>query len=381
MHSKILSQHGRDALKILRKTERIGAKVAHWSNHRAFNLRCVKSGVIPPSVRLFSNVEGEAARNILKKAEKSLLEVRLRHCIFTLRKLEIEEENSLSELSMKLPEPELAASRNFLAQRKQHTFEAVRQRQKDKFARFLEAERRPTTKAETKKRNQIQERWVVNKSSKTLDTKTSDVLRKGLNFAVTPKSLPTEEIITSTEMACKNLDRLTAASLRSEVARVVKRTPPPKPNVTREELQALQDLQKDDSIMILPADKGRATVVLDKGDYNSKVETILKDDKTYTVLKKDPTNSFKTRLTNILKNMKKESDISNILYRKLYPTSDQAPRFYGLPKIHKTHMPLRPIVSGIGSVSEGCAKHLAMVLNCVKGKNGHAIRNSADFVN
>ena len=129
----------------------------------------------------------------------------------------------------------------------------------------------------------MQERWVVNKSSKTLDTKTSDVLRKGLNFAVTPKSLPTEEIITSTEMACKNLDRLTAASLRSEVARVVKRTPPPKPNVTREELQALQDLQKDDSIMILPADKGRATVVLDKGDYNSKVETILKDDKTYTV--------------------------------------------------------------------------------------------------
>ena len=44
-------------------------------------------------------------------------------------------------------------------------------------------------------------------------------------------------------------------------------------------------------------------------------------------------------------------------------------------------MPLRPIVSGIGSVSEGCAKHLAKTLNCVKGKHGHAIKNSSDFVN
>ena len=35
-----------------------------------------------------------------------------------------------------------------------------------------------------------------------------------------------------------------------------------------------------------------------------------------------------------------------------------------------------PIVSGIGSVSEGCAKHLAKILNCVKGENGHAIKNS-----
>ena len=44
-------------------------------------------------------------------------------------------------------------------------------------------------------------------------------------------------------------------------------------------------------------------------------------------------------------------------------------------------MPLRPIVSGNGSVTEPCAKHLARVLNAVKGKNPHAIKNSNDFVN
>ena len=66
---------------------------------------------------------------------------------------------------------------------------------------------------------------IYPKSSKTLDPAHISLLRKGLNFAVVPPSLPTEEIVTSTELACKSLDQETAANLRSEVARSVsKRT-------------------------------------------------------------------------------------------------------------------------------------------------------------
>ena len=225
------------------------------------------------------------------------------------------------------------------------------------------------------------ERWVINKSSKSLDDNTTSLLRRGLNFAVTPARLPTEDIITSTELACKNLDDITAASLRSEVARSVKRKKNIKPNVPKEEIKALADLKKDETILILPADKGRATVVLDKSEYETKINNILSDTKTYETLKKDPTPNFKNKLINIIKPWKKDESVSKGLYRQLYPTSDQAPRFYGLPKIHKTDMPLRPIVSGIGSITEGCAKHLSKVLNCVKGKNGHSVKNSTDFVN
>ena len=38
-------------------------------------------------------------------------------------------------------------------------------------------------------------------------------------------------------------------------------------------------------------------------------------------------------------------------------------------------------MSGNGSVTEPCAKHLARILNAVKGKNPHSIKNSQDFVN
>ena len=43
-------------------------------------------------------------------------------------------------------------------------------------------------------------------------------------------------------------------------------------------------------------------------------------------------------------------------------------------------MPLRPIVSGNGSVTESVAKHLSKILNEVKGKTPHSVKNSEDFV-
>ena len=91
----------------------------------------------------------------------------------------------------------------------------------------------------------------------------------------------------------------------------------------------------------------------------------MNDKKTYEILKKNPTNTFKNRLIAILRNIKKETNIHQTLYHQLYPTSDQAPRFYVL-KIHK---------------SKGCAKHLSKILNAVMGKNGLSIKNSQDFVN
>ena len=380
-HSKIESQHGREAINTLRKLENIGKKISAWHNHRVFNLRCVQSGVVPPSVRLFSNIEGATADKILRKAEKNLLEVRIRHCTFTLRKLRIEEETLTSILDTKIPEPELSEAKTFLANQKQRRFDVVKKRQQSKFARLSAKKSLADSPKEDETTSNIKERWVINKSSKTLDPISTNLLRRGLNFAVTPKEIPTEEIITATEIACKNLDDLKAASLRSEVARSVKRRRKfQKRNVPIEELKALQELKKDDTVMILPADKGRATVVIDKTDYQDKVQAILADTKTYELLKKDPTVTYKNKLINILKEIKKEGNIPTPLYRQLYPTANQAPRFYGLPKIHKPHMPLRPIVSGVGSVSEGCAKHLSKILNSVKGKNGHAVKNSAEFV-
>ena len=73
--------------------------------------------------------------------------------------------------------------------------------------------------------------------------------------------------------------------------------------------------------------------------------------------------------------------IPDYLYSQLYPTAENVPKFYGLPKIHKKDAPLRPIVSSIGSVMYNTAKFLAKILRPLVGHNGHHIINSEDFTN
>ena len=41
--------------------------------------------------------------------------------------------------------------------------------------------------------------------------------------------------------------------------------------------------------------------------------------------------------------MKAEGGIDENTYRRLYPTGTVPPKYYGLPKVHKPGMPLRPI--------------------------------------
>ena len=66
--------------------------------------------------------------------------------------------------------------------------------------------------------------------------------------------------------------------------------------------------------------------------------------------------------------------------KKLYPTGAGIPKYYGLPKIHKTGVPLRPIVSSRGSVAYGTATELARILEPLAGRSPYSVQNTKDFV-
>ncbi|KAJ8923889.1 hypothetical protein NQ315_006665 [Exocentrus adspersus] len=74
-----------------------------------------------------------------------------------------------------------------------------------------------------------------------------------------------EEIIANVENGIKNLPIRAAENIRMETARILQRAALPK-NLTRKESRALRELRQDDSIVILAADKGNATVVMESTD-------------------------------------------------------------------------------------------------------------------
>ena len=119
-------------------------------------------------------------------------------------------------------------------------------------------------------------------------------------------------------------------------------------------------------VVILPADKGNATVLMTRDEYNSKLEDLLNTD-TYRRLKKDPTAAQEARISRILRDHVKSNEINDELYNRLRPSGCQPPRIYGLPKIHKDGVPLRPIASCINSPSYMLSKHIAQLLSPLTG--------------
>ena len=64
----------------------------------------------------------------------------------------------------------------------------------------------------------------------------------------------------------------------------------------------------------------------------------------------------------------------------MYPTGAVSPKYYGLPKIHKPGIPLRPIISSTGTVTYNTAKELAKILKPLVGLASHHVHNTKDFI-
>ena len=93
------------------------------------------------------------------------------------------------------------------------------------------------------------------------------------------------------------LENLTATQqnkLRPGVSNALRMARPPRPNLSYTQKTALKDLCKDNTIVILPADKGNVTVVMDSFLYKEKTKEILLDGNTYRKLKETQPHLYGT---------------------------------------------------------------------------------------
>ena len=86
-------------------------------------------------------------------------------------------------------------------------------------------------------------------------------------------------------------------------------------------------------------------------------------------------------MNTILLSQKKQEKLSPNLYSLLHSSNGMTPQMYGLPKIHKPDVPLRPIVSFYSSPTYLLSKHLCRLLSPLVGNTPTHIKNSSDFSN
>ena len=71
------------------------------------------------------------------------------------------------------------------------------------------------------------------------------------------------------------MDDNVAAKARMSVIGAVNHVKMPPINIPPQEMKALKELASDEDILVLPADKGRATVVMDRTDSNTWVAVYI----------------------------------------------------------------------------------------------------------
>ena len=123
---------------------------------------------------------------------------------------------------------------------------------------------------------------MVNLSDRTLGKHENALLSRGLNFSTAPSKIPKEDIV-DTEALARRLDRREPGRgtlLTHRIQRCLEDLKQPTDNLPKQERKALKMLKDDKDIMIPPAGKGNAKVLLNADDYTNKVKLIL-EDRTY----------------------------------------------------------------------------------------------------
>ncbi|XP_072046513.1 uncharacterized protein [Amphiura filiformis] len=140
-------------------------------------------------------------------------------------------------------------------------------------------------------------------------------------------------------------------------------------------MRAIQDLKKDESILVQPADKGKATVLMDTAEYEDKIHAMLSDERTDELLPSDPTQRYKRDLVAILSKLK----IDKYQYDLLLPTAENIPRIYNTPKLHKPGNKVRPIVDYTGTIGYQTSRALADIRSPLVGGTEHHVTNFKDL--
>ena len=95
---------------------------------------------------------------------------------------------------------------------------------------------------------------------------------------------------------------------------------------------------------------------------------------------KDRTPAIERRILKEVRELEKKALIPQGLGIRSKLSASNPPRLCGLPKIHKPPVPLRLIVSCIGSTTYPLAKHVAFLPSPLTGKTSTFVQNSQHFV-
>ena len=114
----------------------------------------------------------------------------------------------------------------------------------------------------------------------------------------------------------------------------------------------MKRLSNNTDIIIKPADKGGATVIMNTEDYVKEAKRQLDNEVHYKRVERDLTSEHERLINQCIDTLLDDGELEEEVAKLLRPAQSRTPIFYMLPKIHKVNNPGRPVVSSESSHTE-----------------------------
>ena len=150
---------------------------------------------------------------------------------------------------------------------------------------------------------------------------------------------------------------------------------------TNSDFRTLKKLSQDKSIYVTKPDKGCGVVILNRGDYEQKVYSVINDPDKFEEIHLDEKKlliKLEDKLNNTLRSLKTKGNITESFYNECFTSGSQLGKLYGLPKVHKSNCLVCPIVAAYGSFNFNLGKHIVPLISHL-ADNQYSLKNSYDF--
>ena len=124
---------------------------------------------------------------------------------------------------------------------------------------------------------------------------------------------------------------------------------------------------------------GNGVALMNKTDYLEKAYSILNDNTKFRKIFSDNTDKMEAKLNRLLLKLHKAGHLNKATCTNLRFSGSHLGKFYGLRKVHKQSVPLRPIISANETFCHATAKYLAQLLAPLV-YNGYTVKDTFSFV-
>jgi hypothetical protein len=370
---------------IVHKLKYVTLKIAEVKEDIKFNKRCIQENVTPNYVQISTKATTIAARKTLQTARKIWVKEEINMQYSKLNELNKKADEIKNEINSQYHNESIEEFMEYITTWVNRIINKKRETHSKKLDKLIENQRQ---------RQDINEdvdspfyTKVKNLTNIEFNDEEIDLLGKSLKYNINLdfKSQEQEDELIDVEVAIKKMSKEIQDPLRNNFIHELNKTDLKikNPNIKikgQKEYNCVRTIgQKlsDKEAIITKADKSNTVVIIEKHDYETKVNKFINDN-SFMMLNKDPTQEYNKNANTSISKCKTLSNTEKIKLKNINP---KAPNLRGQPKLHKEGIPIRPVVNFMNAPTYKLCKFLNTKLNNkLNYTQDYSVKNSLDLI-